>query len=238
MSTGKIKIVISGDAGTGKSNLVNVYRGEEYNSIPVSDVQDIYVKNVCYNGQDYELEIVDTIDNDIYSYSDINLLFQECDCVIFTYAIDDIQSFNNLILRYSKLPITLEAHEKWTIINDQIKKFPPIILVGTKSDLQLDRQVSIQDANKMYNDLALNGLFECSSILGSGVKEIFEKGIELGLNHQTGDNEYKYIEEGIRVMPTEMTAPIKKSEIKKDLKTPKTPKTPKRHSNEGCCILM
>lgn len=240
MTNGKLRIILSGDTGTGKSYLANMYRGAHFQSIPSSDVEELYTTTVTNANKQYELEIVDTVDNEMYSDSKRRVMFQECDCVIFTYSIDDIQSFNNLISRYSKLPIMLQDHIKWTIVDDHIRKFPPIILVGTKSDNQIYRQVSAENAHKLSSELALNGAMECSSIMGLGVDEVFQKAVELGLQHQKCGKKYEYTEEN-EVVAVEKSSPLTKTtstkEVTKQKKRGSSPNGALREHNQ-CCILM
>lgn len=234
----KLTIVISGDRGTGKSRLASSYQIGDYSSVPPpSDVEERYRKKVMYNGDEYELEVVDTIDNEIYSDLDRDLLFQECDCVLFTYSITEVQSFNNLVSRYGKLPITIADHEKLTIVNDQVRKFPPIILVGTKLDMEMQRQVAIDDANQICDELALDGVIECSPSTGFKVSEVFEKGIELGVKHLLD----QYTEDEVST-----SAPLKESRNGGD--SPATKKSSraiasskvkeKKSESGGCCVVM
>lgn len=49
---------------------------------------------------------------------------------------------------------------------------PPIILVGTKSDLETNRQVSNQEAVALNGNLHCNGVFEVSSATGQNVNKV------------------------------------------------------------------
>ena len=50
----------------------------------------------------------------------------------------------------------------------------PILLVGGKSDLTQERSVSIEEANKIKNDLHFYSLLECSAKTGENVELIFK----------------------------------------------------------------
>lgn len=189
-----IRIVVSGDEGTGKSCLVNFYVRSFFSDEFDPTIEETYFKQITFNEQVYNLEVVDTVENEFRSEEEKNTLYATADAIILTYAVDDVGSFNNLILRYSNLPINEEDDSTKLIYrHGRIKRFPPIILAGTKYDLALSRQVAVQAAEKLVHDLNLQGFIECSSASNINVDELFSRAIELGLEHQKSDHDLTHI---------------------------------------------
>lgn len=190
MSFPTLRIVVAGDLGTGKSNLVNFY----IRSLIVGDfdptIEDKYYKQVTIDGKVYNIEIIDSVDNEFRNNSERCALYQECDAIILTFAIDDLITFNNLVIRYASLPINEEdGNKKLTYINGRIKLFPPIILVGTKCDLEMARQVSYSSGLKFSHDFQLQDYFECSSNSNINIDELFNRAIELGFNFNNSERD-------------------------------------------------
>lgn len=256
-SVSKIRLVLSGDSGTGKSVLLNDYlRGEYHSLLPLSttDNQETFIKDIEYQDKQYRLEIVDTIENGMTSEASTHELYQEAQCVLFTYAINDLKSFNNLISLYGDLPINFDraTREKWTIIDDdKLRKFPPILLVGTKSDLQMDRQVSQVEANNVCSELGLNGYMECSSLMDIGVADIFQRAIQLAVEYSQSDNDYHEDDQTIQFRDVETVDRFLDSCQKKEEDSeethprPATPEMKKKPSSKarpekaaGCCVVM
>jgi GTPase KRas protein len=191
-----VRIVVAGDLGTGKSCLINFYLRALFADFDPT-LEDTYCKQVLIGDTIHNLEIVDTVDNEFRNDNERISLYQNCDVILLTYSIDDIESFNHIYVRYSNLPINEEVdNKKISYSNGRIKCFPPIILVGTKSDLESARQVATQSAQKLADRLKLQGSLECSCVNNVNVDETFELAVQLGLNHQQSDNDLTHIYAG------------------------------------------
>lgn len=188
-----IRIVIAGDLGTGKSSLVNMYIRAIFTDFDPT-IEDTHSKRVTINDIVYNIEIVDTVDNEFRNENDRTSLYLNCDVIILTYAIDDISSFTNLIMRYSNLPINEEdGNKKLTYIDGRVKILPPIILAGTKLDLESSRQVAYQQGKKLQTQLQLQEFIECSALTKLNVDELFDIAIKFGLQHQQSENDLTHI---------------------------------------------
>lgn len=194
MSIPTIKIVVAGDLATGKSSLITLFIRSFFATDLDPTVEDTYNKQVNIDGAIYNLEIVDTVDNEFRDENERTSLYQDCDVIILTFAINDVTSFNNLIIRYSHLPINDEDGDKKLVYkNGRIKLFPPIILAGTKLDLEMSRQVAFQSAKKLSNDLKLRDYLECSSASNVRIEELFRAATILGAEHQNSEKDFTHL---------------------------------------------
>lgn len=184
----RIKIVVAGDLGTGKSSLINFFIRSLYSEEFDPELEDTYCKQVTFDDKLYNLEILDTVDNEFRSEHDKISMYQDCDAIILTYAVDDATSLDNIFVRYSNLPINEEVGENKLVYKDsRIRRFPPIILAGLKSDLVSTKQIDYHTGQRIAKDLKLQGFFECSAASNINVDELFKFATECGLKHQQND---------------------------------------------------
>lgn len=194
MSNPVIKVVVAGDLGTGKSSLVNFFVRSINSAEFDPTIEETYTKHISIDGIYYNLEVVDTVDNEFRDNQKRHCLYVQSDAIILTYAIDDETTFTNLLLRYSNLPINEEdGSRKLTYVDGRIKSFPPIILVGTKRDLESSRQVAYQSGRKFADQLQLQEFMECSALANINVDELFILASKLGLEHQQSDKDLTHI---------------------------------------------
>lgn len=189
-----VRIVVAGDLGTGKSSLINFYVHSIFATEFDSTIEVTHKKQVNINDKLYNIEVVDTVDNEFQNEEQRKLLYQTCDVIILTYAIDDMESFKNLYLRYANLPINEEDGEKkLTYLNGRIKCLPPIIVVGNKTDLEMARQVDFHAANKASKELNIPTFMQCSAATNYNVDELFETAIEAGYKYSQLDHDMTHI---------------------------------------------
>ena len=123
-----IKVILIGDSGTGKTNLITVTAGYKFNSNSLttkacSFIQKIYNKP---NG-DYTVNIWDTIGQEKFR-SLTNIFVKESKIVILVYDITNKNSFQNLSF--------------WKkIVDDLLSERPILGIVGNKMDLYENEEV-------------------------------------------------------------------------------------------------
>ena len=133
------KIIVVGDSGVGKSCLT--MKGtkdhfEEYYSPTVGF--EFFTFNIRINDKNIKLQIWDTCGQEAYR-SLITSFYRNSSLAIIAYAINNINSFNNI--------------EAWlNEIKAQANPETKIFLIGTKEDLKNERKVPYEEAEKFKKD--------------------------------------------------------------------------------------
>ena len=154
------KLVIIGDYNVGKSSLIKSIKRkkfEESNEETVGfDYDSLCVK---VNNKILKFQIWDSSGKEQYRNLVTNVLHNSS-LVILVYDITNKESFENIDLWLNEV-------EK----NSQVEN---AILIGTKSDLKKEREVSTEDGkNKSDSKDIFKSFFECSAKSGYNVKELF-----------------------------------------------------------------
>ncbi|XP_063306882.1 GTP-binding protein Rheb [Pelobates fuscus] len=130
------KIAILGYRSVGKSSLtIQFVEGQFIDSYDPT-IENTFTKLLSVNGQDYQLQLVDTAGQDEFSifpptYSiDIN-------GYILVYSVTSIKSFEVIKIIYEKL---LDMVGKVQV---------PIMLVGNKKDLHMERVISFEEGKAL-----------------------------------------------------------------------------------------
>ena len=141
-----IKAILLGNQGVGKTNLINVFMGKEFNpgSTPTLG-QNFSRKMIEYNGMKYFLEVWDTIGQE--QLRTINKLFyKNSKIVIFVYDITNLESFQDLKNWVKEIDTQLG-------IDNVIKG-----VIGNKIDLYLDEKVKDSDGSKFAESIGADFL--------------------------------------------------------------------------------
>ena len=131
----EIKIILIGDSGVGKTNLINTSIGVGFNNSENPTVSGTFVcKNIIINNKKYVINLWDTAGQE--SFKGITQLFYRgSEIIILVYDICSLSSFNSL--------------EEWyQICEDTINNQHIYGIVGNKNDLYLESQTNIEDAQK------------------------------------------------------------------------------------------
>ena len=137
------KIIIIGDSNVGKTTLLNSLITGKYIHQTTTIGVDFKTKNVTVGDTDIKLKIWDTAGQERFR-TIVNTFYRHAQAIIIVYDITNLESF--------------ESIHRW--LNDCIDilgidtlKNIPIILVGNKSDLIVERKVSIDYAQEVANNL-------------------------------------------------------------------------------------
>ena len=139
-----IKIILLGDSGVGKTSLLNCL---EPNDIDLNQKKTISLEYFNYiikaNNNIIRMQIWDTVGHEKFN-SIISNYYKTADVAVFIYAINDINSFNNINNWFNELKDKNNAE-----IEDKnmIK-----ILVGNKNDLIYERKVTYETGEQMKKD--------------------------------------------------------------------------------------
>jgi len=124
-----IKLIMVGDSGTGKTNLISVAAGLEFNTSSLTTTSCSYVQKIIKkDNKEYRLNLWDTIGQEKYR-SLTKIFIKDSKIVIFVYDITKRETFDSLIY-WKKL------------IDDILGNVSSKAVIGNKIDLYLEEQVS------------------------------------------------------------------------------------------------
>jgi len=157
------KLCVFGDSGVGKTTLTHRYMHNVFElSLKMTIGIDFYVRDVEIQGKVVALRIWDFGGEERY-----RILFPSfakgTDGGIFMYDTTRDTTLNNM---NEWLSFFKEHGQKDIKI--------PILMVGGKTDLEENRSVPTEDAQKLMERYNLAGNYECSSKTGENLELIFE----------------------------------------------------------------
>ena len=157
----KIKIIIVGDSGVGKTNLITRFASDKFdkNSKATIGVEFIY-KTIKINNEIFKIEIWDTAGQERYK-SITSAYYKGARGAIVVYDITSEDSFKNI-------DVWIEEVKSKATSNLQI------MLIGNKSDLFKDRKISKEQGIDKARSLNLF-LFEASALDKTNVNEAFKR---------------------------------------------------------------
>ena len=160
-SSNSVKIAVLGKGVVGKSSLT--YRFINYNAPQEHDptIEDRYKSTINIEGQEYEVEILDTAgEEDYQNMMDMWISFGEGFLLVF--AINDAESFELL------------KGKRERVLKGKHGTKCPIVLVGNKQDLESERKVQFADAKQLADSWGIEYI-ETSAKTNFNCKEAFEK---------------------------------------------------------------
>ena len=153
----KLKVILVGMSGSGKTSLINILMGEKFKSIELTTSSPSFAeKQVILNDKIYKLEIWDTAGQEKF-YSLTKIFIKESKIVIFVYDITSKQSFEEI--------------DFWVkSVKDILGEEAIFGLAGNKKDLFLEEKVSEEEGIKKAEEIG--ALFKLTSAkTGFGIKE-------------------------------------------------------------------
>ena len=161
MNPNSVKITVLGKGIVGKSSLT--YRFINYEAPQEHDptIEDRYKSNINIDGQDYEVEILDTAGEEDYQNM-IDMWISFGDGFLLVFAINDRESFDLLKVKYQR------------VFKGKHGNKCPILLVGNKQDLEKERKVSYNEAKRQADSWGIEYI-ETSARTNFNCKEAFER---------------------------------------------------------------
>lgn len=154
------KIAIMGFRSVGKSSLTLQFVEGKFVDSYDPTIENTFTKTVKFRSQDYFLKLIDTAGQDEYSIVP-STYSMDIHGYILVYSITSTKSFDVVKVIYEKL---LDMTGKGNM---------PIVLVGNKTDLHMERTVSYEDGKAVAD--SWNGAFlEASAKENQSVQEIFQ----------------------------------------------------------------
>ena len=155
-----VKVILLGESGVGKTNLINIFTGGEFNeNEAVSLTSSFLLKKITVNGKKYTIQLWDTIGQERLRQL-TKLFYNDSKIVIFVYDITRKFTFD-------------EIKNYW--INDVEEKLGQDLIkgiIGNKIDLYLNQQVSDEEAEEYAKSIGAQ--FSLTSAKNEGAV-IFER---------------------------------------------------------------
>ena len=152
-----IKIVLLGESGVGKTNLINVSMGKEFQQNSDSSLSSSFVSSDYKVGNKvYTYVLWDTAGQE--SYRSLNKIFiKNTKVVIFVYSIENYKSFQEL--------------DYWVnIAKEELGDNSIYAIIGNKSDLYDEQEVKDEEAEKYAKEHNMKIKFTSALADAKGVK--------------------------------------------------------------------
>lgn len=164
-----LKTVILGDIGTGKTTLLKRFINNVFEPNCISTIGvDFHTKDCKLDGMDIKLMIWDFAGQERFHYIYPEYLNGTLGGILM-YDITNYSSFYHI--------------GKWlSLIQETNPKFP-ILLLGSKLDLDMLREVPHEVGLRVAKSLGLNAFVECSSKSGENIDLTFETLVKLMLDN-------------------------------------------------------
>ena len=160
----EIKIVIVGESGVGKSNLINRYNGGQFNPDSLPNNSSFFMsKNLKFGEKIYRINVWDTAGQEKY-HSLTKIFLNEAKIAFIVYAINSKKSYQKIDFWYNLLKESC---------GDIL-----VAIIGNKRDLYEVEQVNEEEAIKKAK--SLNAEFALTSAMEeeTGFDEIVDKMIK------------------------------------------------------------
>ena len=155
----RINLITLGDGQVGKTSLILRYTNDYFGNNYIATIGfDYKFKNEkLKNGEEITVKIFDTAGQEKYRSLAANFL-KKADGIILVYDITYKKSFENL--------------NKWLKDINENAKGLPIVLIGNKTDLEENREVSKEEGNEFAKKISEEiEFYEASCKTGENIKE-------------------------------------------------------------------
>jgi len=154
-----LKLLVLGESGVGKSNLVLRYTDDSFSDLYISTIGvDFKFKQIRLDGKNVKLQIWDTAGQERFR-TITQSYYRRAHGVVVVYDVTDAKTFQHV--------------QDWL---EDIKKYAPehipILLVGNKVDMQSERAIDFYEAQEFAKKLGLS-YKETSARTGQGVADAF-----------------------------------------------------------------
>ncbi|KAK4047224.1 GTP-binding protein [Microbotryomycetes sp. JL201] len=155
------KLALLGSRSVGKSSLTVQFVDEHFVDSYYPTIENTFKKTVKYKGQDYDLDIIDTAGQDEFSILSSRHAVGLHGWVL-VYSVSSRSSFDMCSIIREK------------ILNFTGRDSVPMVLVGNKSDLAVQRQVTREEGQKLAQSWGNTVFVESSARNNENVSRIFE----------------------------------------------------------------
>lgn len=155
------KIAIVGASAVGKSSITAQFTEKKFQDDYYPTIENLSDMKLEYNGFEYSFSILDTAGQDEFSILSNKMLIG-IHGYIMVFSITSRQSFEMLRIIRDK------------ILDNTGSDNIPIVLVGNKSDLNLQRQVSEDEIVELSKEFGNCKYIECSAKLNTNITKVFQ----------------------------------------------------------------
>ena len=154
-------IILLGSSNVGKSNMMNQFLRGQFEEACLATIGiNILNKLFVFDGKKVKINYYDTAGQERYNSLNLTLL-RKADGVILVYDITSQESFRKIDFWIQEL-------------HNKNKDSKVLMLVGNKTDLDNEREVSFQQGEKKANEIGCP-FMETSAKTNHNIKECFEK---------------------------------------------------------------
>lgn len=163
-----LKVVLLGDGGVGKSSLIQRFVSNKFDPSMFHTIGVEFLnKDMEVDGDRYTLQIWDTAGQERFK-SLRTPFYRGSDCCLLTFAVDDVQSFQNLAMWKKEFLYYADVKEPETF---------PFVVLGNKIDVS-ERKVTSEEANHWCNENGKMPYYETSAKESTNVEQAFVAAIK------------------------------------------------------------
>ena len=163
-----IKLILVGDSGTGKTNLINVSAGLEFDSDSPTTTSCSYIQKIINrNKKEYKVNLWDTIGQEKYRAL-TKIFVKNSNIVIFVYDITNRETFESL--PYWK-----------KVIEEILGKDLTLGVVGNKIDLFLEEKVKENEGEEYAESIGAKFILTSAKINPNQFSKFIEEMLDIYL---------------------------------------------------------
>lgn len=163
-----LKVVLLGDGGVGKSSLIQRFVSNKFDPSMFHTIGVEFLnKDMEVDGDRYTLQIWDTAGQERFK-SLRTPFYRGSDCCLLTFAVDDVQSYQNLAMWKKEFLYYADVKEPETF---------PFVVLGNKIDVS-ERKVTSEEANHWCSENGKMPYYETSAKESTNVEQAFVAAIK------------------------------------------------------------
>ncbi|KAM9961362.1 hypothetical protein ACTFIR_004202 [Dictyostelium discoideum] len=158
-----VQLCIMGDGGVGKTALTTQFISNHFVYYYDPTIEDSYRKQICVSDKSYILDILDTAGQDELTAMRDQWI-RSCEGFVLVYSITCKSSFNQVLNFREQILSVLDRDDV------------PIMMIGNKSDLVNERQVTYHEGKELAQRLGMS-FMEVSAKNRSNIDEVFHEAV-------------------------------------------------------------